>query len=233
MLEEKRYRLTDDLKVVTNEKDELLHWKEFNSEEWEKERKILLGIISELQENIGLLRNVSSDSSAKLQQTNEKIRGECEELAARKDRLIKEREDLDEKINTLTKSYNQEKKEREKLEDAVAQQQNDTGLNLSNLRKKLQSYVWEDLNIWNVLLEIRTDVHPEDFHAEKMDELKDHAFVDQIKVLDQELQIEIDRLNDLQAERAKESSHPEGESLIDIDEPKEEPKEPKEPPKKR
>jgi len=71
-LEEKRYVLTNELDVVTTEKDELLRWKDINSEEWEREKTRLLDKISELEENIEMLKSVSSDSSNKLQMINEK-----------------------------------------------------------------------------------------------------------------------------------------------------------------
>jgi len=153
-----------------------------------------------------MLRSVTTDSSSKLQQINEKIKGECEELTTRKERLTKEKEELDDKINNLTKDYNHEKKEREQLEKAVEHKNNEIGLNLSSLRKKLQSYVWEDMNAWNALLEIKTDIYPEDFHHLKMGEIIDLPYVDQIGNLNSDLEIENARLVELQLERQREQA---------------------------
>jgi len=116
---------------------------------------------------------------------------------------------LDEKISNLTNEYNTEKKERESLEQRVEQQNNEVGLSLCSLRRKLQSYVWEDMNAWNVLLEIKTDISPEDFHEHKLREILDLTFLDQVKDLDSELEKENQRLVDLQVEREKESARPE------------------------
>jgi len=71
-LDERRQRLNDELKIVVHEKDELQNWKEVNSVEWETERRTLKERIAELQENIEMLRSVTTDSSSKLQQINAK-----------------------------------------------------------------------------------------------------------------------------------------------------------------
>jgi len=223
-LEEKRYVLTNELDVVTTEKDELLRWRELNSEEWSREKSHLLEKILELEENIDMLRSVTSDSSNKLAMINEKIKGECGELTDKKERLHKEKEELDEKINSLNNEYHSEKKEREKLEHAVSQQQNESGLNLYHLRKKLQSYVWDDMYAWNVLLDIKTDFSLEDLHSEKLDEIKDMKFIDQVSKIESEIVAENIRLVELKEEREKEKhSDPmyvETELNIELDAPR-------------
>jgi len=211
------------MKIVQSERDELLKWKKENTEEWERERKSLKDRIIELQENIKMLQNVTSESTSKLAEINEKIKGECEDLSKKKETLHKEKEVLTEKMSTLNKEYNHEKGEREKLEESVARQQNESGLNLSNLRKKLQSYVWEDMNIWNVLLEIKTGIAPEDFHHQKIDEIKNHSFVDQIKEISAEIEKENTRLVELHAERVRESARSEENSDDGVEAIKKEP----------
>jgi len=144
----------------------------------------------------------------------------------KKDNLHKDKEELTEKMSTLNKEYNNEKGEREKLEETVAKQQNESGLNLSSLRKKLQSYVWDDMYAWNVLLEIKTDIAPEDFHKQKIDEVINHSFVDQIKSISAEVEKENARLVDLHAERVRESARSEEnseEGIGVLDEVKKEP----------
>jgi len=113
-LEERRYQLTSDLEVVTTEKDELLRWRQLNQEEWEREKSHLLEKILELEENIEMLKSVTSDSSNKLGMINDKIKGECADLTQKKERLHKEKEELDEKITTLTHEYHSEKKRKRK-----------------------------------------------------------------------------------------------------------------------
>jgi len=204
-LEEKRYVLTNELDVVTTEKDELLRWKDINSEEWEREKTRLLDKISELEENIEMLKSVSSDSSNKLQMINEKIKGECTDLNdKKKERLHKEKEELDEKIEALTSDYHAEKIEREKLESTISQQQNDSGLNLYHLRKKLQSYVWDDMYAWNVLLDIKTDFSLEDLHEEKLNEIRDLPFANSVSKIESEIAVENARIVELKEEREKE-----------------------------
>jgi len=151
-----------------------------------------------------MLKSVSSDSSNKLGMINDKIKGECSDLTQKKERLHKEKEELDEKISTLSNEYHSEKKEREKLENTVSQLQNESGLNLYNLRKKLQSYVWDDMYAWNVLLDIKTDFSLEDLHEEKLQEIRDLQFVEQVQKIDSDIAVENIRLVELKEEREKE-----------------------------
>jgi chromosome segregation ATPase len=91
ILEETRIELTDNLSLLTTERDELLKWKNVNLADWEEERQALLNKIKELQENINMLKSASSESSTKLQSVNEKIRGECDDLQSKKANLIEKK----------------------------------------------------------------------------------------------------------------------------------------------
>jgi hypothetical protein len=87
------------------------------------------------------------------------------------------------------------------MEGDVENMQKESGTSLHNLRKKLQSYVWEDMYSWKVLLDIKTDFHLEELHAEKYQGILDLDFVSQIRKIDSEIQAETQRLVDLQNER--------------------------------
>jgi len=206
-LEELRVNLSNELNLLTNEKDELLKWKEINEEEWNREKKSLLERIAELEENIEMLKSVSSDSTSKLQQTNEKLKNECDELVKNREKLKKQKEEMEEKLNSLNKNYNNEKKEREQLEESIAKLQNDTGLNLVSLRRKLQQYVWDDMFSWNVLLDIKTELSLQDFHFEKMNKISELPFKKQVEDIDSQIQDENNRLVQLQNERNKEKEN--------------------------
>jgi len=142
-----------------------------------------------------------------------------------KDKLKSDKEALEDKVNALTKHYDSEKKEREKLEEAIQRQQNETGLNLVTLRKRLQSYVWEDMYIWKVLLDMKVDFELEDFHREKLSEIADHEFSAQVDKIDGDIKLENNRLIELAAERQRESMAAKNELMLgDDDEDDQSPK---------
>jgi len=216
-LEETRFNLTNGLNLTTSERDELLKWKELNEEEWAREKKAMLERIAELEENINMLQSVSTDSTSKLKSNNEKIKNENEELMKGLDRLKGEVQVLEEKLNSLHKNFNEEKKEREKLEGQIQKIQNETGLNLATLRKRLQAYVWEDMYVWKVLLDMKVDFSLEDFHAEKLNEIGDLDFEGQIDKIKGQILEENARLVELAAERVRESQAAKNELMLGED----------------
>jgi len=57
---------------------------------------------------------------------------------------------------------------------------------------------------WNVLLDIKTDFSLEDLHEEKLNEIKDLPFAEQVKKIDEDIAVENMRLVELKEEREKE-----------------------------
>jgi hypothetical protein len=110
ILEYTRTELTDNLSVLTSERDELLKWKNINLAEWEEERHRLMNKIKELQENINMLKTASGESSSKLQSVNAKIRGECDDLQNKKANLTEKKKS----IKRTNKYSQQELQQREK-----------------------------------------------------------------------------------------------------------------------
>jgi len=167
-------------------------------------KKLLLNKIAELEESIEALRTASSDSDVKIEKMNSKFQNECEDLLKQRNLLKKQKDEMENTLNTMSKSLSAEKKEREKLEEEFARKQIETGSNLVGLRKKLQQYVWEDMYSWKVLLDIKTEFTLEDLHEEKWNQVLDLEFREQMKTVDEQIQEENNRLVELKGEKQQE-----------------------------
>jgi len=156
--------------------------------------------ISVLQEKVDVLTKLLE---AETEEKNE-LKAETEALQKAKETLEKEKKLLTVERDDLVKQLKAAKRAREELEEAVQAATKRNGLGLDAIRKNLLEHV-SDLSIWKEFLEQDRDYKAPQVTLVKEDEVKDKVFAGQIAALNQALEDENVRLEQLLVERRDEA----------------------------
>jgi chromosome segregation ATPase len=173
------------------------------------EKKNLEMKLSELEENISLLKANSGDTVTQLQNAKDEITRERdalrEELKNVRDQLTKEKKELEAKNAELQANLNKSKKMREELEEIMKKQQENHSKSIHALRKHLLQHV-HDMHVWKVFLEQDREYESEDLHIVMEAELEGMEFGEQVTTLDTAITEENERLEKLLKERELEAA---------------------------
>jgi len=176
---------------------------------YEHETKDLQAKVSELSENIKLLKANSGDTVTQLQNAKDEITRERdalrEELKAVRDQLTREKKELEAKNAELTAALNKARKMREELEEIMKKQQENHSKSIHALRKHLLQHV-HDMHIWKVFLEQDREYESEDLHIVMENELEGMELGEQVQTLDTAISEENERLEKLLKEREAEAA---------------------------
>jgi hypothetical protein len=173
------------------------------------EKKNLEMKLSELEENISLLKANSGDTVTQLQNAKDEITRERdalrEELKNTRDQLTREKKELEAKNAELLANLNKSKKMREELEEIMKKQQENHSKSIHALRKHLLQHV-HDMHVWKVFLEQDREYESEDLHIVMEAELEGMEFGEQVITLDTAITEENERLEKLLKERELEAA---------------------------
>jgi uncharacterized protein YukE len=173
------------------------------------EKKQLEMRLTELENNIGLLKANSGDTVTQLQNAKDEITRERdalrEELKNVRDQLTREKKELEAKNAELLANLNKSKKMREELEEIMKKQQENHSKSIHALRKHLLQHV-HDMHVWKVFLEQDREYESEDLHIVMESELEGMEFGEQVVTLDTAITEENERLEKLLKERELEAA---------------------------
>jgi len=209
--------LTEKLQVETEEKRMLLTSKEevetvlgTLKETYSKEKTDLNSTITELEENITLLKSASGENQHQLESAKEEVKKERdimrEELQKAKAQLTKEKEDLQSEHEELLSNVRRVQKAKEELEEKMKLKQEEHSRSVHLLRKHLLQHV-RDLHVWKVFLEQDREYESEDLHVVMEPEIDSILpFSKQVSTLDTAINEENVKLDSLQRERQEEDA---------------------------
>jgi len=199
--EEKTQALSSKTEVTTS----LGHLKET----YESDTTKLHSKISELTDQISLLKSSSDSSVTNLQ--NEKDRaakerdGVREELKKAREQLTKEKEELQAQHDDLEANIVKNKKMKEELEEIRKQQQENHQKTINVLRKHLLQHV-QDMHVWKPLLEADREFQESDLYLKSDSDIEKLSMTLQVAELDKAIIEDNTRLSRLVREREVEAA---------------------------
>jgi len=114
--------------------------------------------------------------------------------------MKRENEEIAEKNAQLRKRLEQEKKEREALEQHLSKIQEEQGAAVIDLHKHLSKHV-KDMHTWKDFLEQDKDYDSVDLHIHMADDLKNESFVQKVDIIEGAFNEETTTLQRLLQER--------------------------------
>jgi len=172
---------------------------------YSSEKQELKGNVTELEQNILLLKSSSGENQHQLNSAKDEVKKERdsvkEELHKTKDKLTKEREEvLLPEQEALISNLKRAQKAREELEEKMRQKQEENSRTIHLIRKHLLQHV-KDMHVWKVFLDQDKEYEAENLHIVMEPELEALAFSIQMTTLDKAISEENTKLDELLHER--------------------------------
>eukprot|EP01123_Difflugia_compressa_P008927 TRINITY_DN2832_c1_g1_i1.p1 TRINITY_DN2832_c1_g1~~TRINITY_DN2832_c1_g1_i1.p1 ORF type:complete len:555 (+),score=128.45 TRINITY_DN2832_c1_g1_i1:162-1826(+) len=179
------------------------------SETFGKEKSLWQSKVTELNEEIKVLKSSADSSTTNLQNEKDELAKDRdslkEELKATKDKLNKEKEEIASRNEELSSNLKKVNRMREELEEIMKQQEQNQERTLNALRKHLLRHV-RDMQIWKGYLERDREYQVEEDPLPDEEELSKKKFANQVTELDITLLVENKRLEKLIREREIEAA---------------------------